>query len=63
MGECGVHKTHCQRAHDVTTTSLLRQNDVATSFDVIMTLLSRHVSAGFVNVTMQLHIVRPNSSM
>ena len=31
-----------RRAHDAITTSLLRQNDVAISFDVIMTLLLRY---------------------
>ena len=35
-----------QRLHDVIITSLLGQNDVATSFDVIMTLSLRYLSTG-----------------
>ena len=41
-----VASPQTQQTHDIMITSLLRRNDVATSFDVIMSLSSHHVFAG-----------------
>ena len=45
MMDCGWWLT-TQLTNDLIITSLLRQNDVHTSFDVIMALFLRHVSVG-----------------